>query len=207
MDWESAVSGFSLAMDAFAVSVCMGACIPGRFGRASLRMGGACGLFQFLMPLGGWAAGEWSAGLMAALDHWLAFGLLAFVGGGMIRSALGPSNPCEGDATASPRALFSLALATSIDAFVVGAGFALVKKPVLDLALLAGVFTALTCVLGVCIGRFVGCRFGRRVELLGGVLLILIGLNILLSHLMDHGGLEGTMPVLSANGAAMVRKN
>ncbi len=205
LDWESAVSGFSLAMDAFAVSVCMGACIPGRFGRASLRMGGACGLFQFLMPLGGWAAGEWSAGLMAALDHWLAFGLLAFVGGGMIRSALGPSNhPCEGDATASPRALFSLALATSIDAFVVGAGFALVKKPVLDLALLAGVFTALTCVLGVCIGRFVGCRFGRRVELIGGVLLILIGLNILLTHLMDHGGLEW---VFSANGApVMTRK-
>ena len=199
MDWESAVSGFSLAMDAFAVSVCMGACIPGRFGRASLRMGGACGLFQFLMPLGGWAAGEWSAGLMAALDHWL-----AFVGGGMIRSALGPSNPCEGDATASPRALFSLALATSIDAFVVGAGFALVNKPVLTLALLAGVFTALTCVLGIYIGRFVGCRFGRRVELIGGVLLILIGLNILLTHLMDHGGLEW---VFSANGApVMTRK-
>jgi UPF0059 membrane protein plu2701 len=122
----------------------------------------------------------------------------------MIRSALGPSNPCEGDATASPRALFSLALATSIDAFVVGAGFALVKKPVLDLALLAGVFTALTCVLGVCIGRFVGCRFGRRVELIGGVLLILIGLNILLTHLMDYGGLEG---VFSENGApVMTRK-
>ena len=81
------------------------------------------------------------------------------------------------------------------------------NKPVLNLALLAGFFTALTCGLGIYIGRFVGCRFGRRVELLGGVLLILIGLNILLSHLMDHGGLEGTMPVLSANGAAMVRKN
>ena len=207
LDWESAVSGFSLALDAFAVSVCMGACIPGRFGRASLRMGGACGLFQFLMPLGGWVAGEWSAGLMTALDHWLAFGLLAFVGGGMIRSALGPSNLCDGDATASPGALFSLALATSIDAFVVGAGFALVNKPVLTLALLAGVFTALTCVLGIYIGRFVGCRFGRRVELIGGVLLILIGLNILLTHLLDHGGLEGAMSVLFANGApVMTRK-
>jgi len=170
-------------------------------------MGGACGLFQFLMPLGGWAAGEWSAGLMTALDHWLAFGLLAFVGGGMIRSALGSSNLCEGDATASPGALFSLALATSIDAFVVGAGFALVNKPVLTLALLAGVFTALTCALGIYIGRFVGCRFGRRVELIGGVLLILIGLDILLSHLLDHGGLERVMPVSSENGApAMVRK-
>lgn len=81
MDWESAVSGVSLAMDAFAVSVCMGACIPNGLGRASLRMGAACGLFQFFMPLGGWMMGGWSARLMAALDHWLAFGLLAFVGG------------------------------------------------------------------------------------------------------------------------------
>ena len=80
------------------------------------------------------------------------------------------------------------------------------NKPVLNLALLAGVFTALTCALGIYIGRFVGCRFGRRVELIGGVLLILIGLDILLSHLLDHGGLERVMPVLFANGTAIVRK-
>ena len=190
MDWESAVSGISLAMDAFAVSVCMGSCIPSRLGRASLRMGLACGLFQFFMPLGGWMAGGWSAGLMAALDHWLAFGLLTFVGAGMIRNAFAPVEPCEGDATASFGTLFSLALATSIDAFVVGAGFALVQKPVLPLALLAGAFTALACAVGIHMGRFVGYRFGKRVELLGGALLVLIGLNILVSHLLDHGGLE-----------------
>lgn len=204
MDWESAVSGISLAMDAFAVSVCMGSCIPGRFGRASLRMGLACGLFQFFMPLGGWVTGGWSAGLMAALDHWLAFGLLAFVGGGMIRSAFAPAEPCGGDATASFGTLFSLALATSIDAFVVGAGFALVQKPVLPLALLAGAFTSLTCIVGIHLGRFVGCRFGKRVELLGGVLLMLIGLNILVSHLLDHGGLE-RWGRKSASGGSPVR--
>ena len=201
MDWESAVSGVSLAMDAFAVSVCMGACIPNEMGRASLRMGAACGLFQFFMPLGGWMMGGWSARLMAALDHWLAFGLLAFVGGGMIRSAFAPPEPCEGDATASAKALLSLALATSIDAFVVGAGFALVNKPVLPLALLAGAFTALACAAGIHLGRFVGCRFGKRVELIGGLLLILIGLNILVSHLLDHGGLERLGRKASAGGA------
>lgn len=201
MDWESAVSGVSLAMDAFAVSVCMGACIPNGLGRASLRMGAACGLFQFFMPLGGWMMGGWSARLMAALDHWLAFGLLAFVGGGMIRSAFAPPEPCEGDATASAKALISLALATSIDAFVVGAGFALVNKPVLPLALLAGAFTALACAAGIHLGRFVGCRFGKRVELIGGLLLILIGLNILVSHLLDHGGLERLGRKASAGGA------
>lgn len=145
--------------------------------------------------------GGWSARLMAALDHWLAFGLLAFVGGGMIRSAFAPPEPCEGDATASAKALLSLALATSIDAFVVGAGFALVNKPVLPLALLAGAFTALACAAGIHLGRFVGCRFGKRVELIGGLLLILIGLNILVSHLLDHGGLERLGRKASAGGA------
>ncbi len=164
-------------------------------------MGAACGLFQFFMPLGGWMMGGWSARLMAALDHWLAFGLLAFVGGGMIRSAFAPPEPCEGDATASAKALLSLALATSIDAFVVGAGFALVNKPVLPLALLAGAFTALACAAGIHLGRFVGCRFGKRVELIGGLLLILIGLNILVSHLLDHGGLERLGRKASAGGA------
>lgn len=134
--------------------------------------------------------GGWSAKLMAALDHWLAFGLLTYVGGGMIRSSFVPPEPCAGDATASFGALLSLALATSIDAFVVGAGFALVNKPIFPMALLAGAFTALTCAAGIHLGRFVGGRFGKRVELLGGLLLLLIGLNILISHLLDHGGLE-----------------
>lgn len=203
MDWESAISGVSLAMDAFAVSVCMGSCIFDRLRRASLRMGAACGLFQFLMPLGGWTMGEWSARLMTSLDHWLAFGLLAVVGGGMVRSSFRPPEPCDGDVTASLGALFSLALATSVDAFVVGAGFALVDKPVLPLALLAGGITALACVAGIYFGRLVGCRFGKRVELLGGTLLILIGLNILFTHLLDHGGLEWLRETATQNPPAV----
>ena len=103
----------------------------------------------------------------------------------MIRSSFAPLEPCAGDVTASFGTLLSLALATSIDAFVVGAGFALVNKPVFPLAILAGAFTALLCAAGIYLGRFVGCRFGKRVELLGGMLLILIGLNILVSHLLD----------------------
>ena len=204
MSWAAVVSGCSLAMDAFAMSICVGACTVGSPWRPASRLGLACGTFQFFMPLLGWKLGMASARWFSFWDHWLAFGLLAFVGGGMVCDFLrGGEEECR-DVTRSLRLLLTVALATSIDAFVVGAGFALVKKPVLDLALLAGVFTALTCVLGVCIGRFVGCRFGRRVELIGGVLLILIGLNILLTHLVDHGGLEW---VFSANGApVMTRK-
>lgn len=181
----------------------MGACIFDRLRRVSLRMGIACGLFQFLMPLGGWTMGGWSARLMTSLDHWLAFGLLAVVGGGMVRSSFRPPEPCGEDAAASLGALFSLALATSVDAFVVGAGFALVDKPVLPLALLAGGVTALACVAGIHFGRLVGCRFGKRVELLGGTLLILIGLNILITHLLDHGGLEWLRETATKNPPAV----
>ena len=85
--------------------------------------------------------------------------------------------------------LLSVALATSIDALVVGAGFALAGLPVMELAIIAGVVTALACAVGVYLGRIAGARFGKKMELLGGALLILIGLEVLVSHLMDHGGM------------------
>ena len=206
MDWESVASGASLAMDAFAVSLCIGASISDRLGNAALRMGMACGLFQFFMPMAGWIAGGCSARLMAAMDHWVAFGLLGFVGGGMIRSAFVPSEFCEGDALISLRSLLSLALATSIDAFVVGAGFALIQKPVFPLSLFAGAFTFLACSIGIYLGRVVGNRFSKRVELLGGVLLILIGLNILISHLLDHGGLNWMKRTASADARPVLER-
>ena len=121
----------------------------------------------------------------------------------MVRSSFRPPEPCGEDAAASLGALFSLALATSVDAFVVGAGFALVDKPVLPLALLAGGVTALACVAGIHFGRLVGCRFGKRVELLDGTLLILIGLNILITHLLDHGGLEWLRETATKNPPAV----
>lgn len=151
--------------------------------------------------------GGWSAKLITALDHWLAFCLLAFVGGGMIRDAFAPSEFCQKDATVAIGSLLSMALATSIDALVVGASFALVGKNVLPMALFSGIFTALVCAIGIYLGRFVGCRFGQRLELLGGVLLLLIGLNILISHLMDHGCLQCLNPKsLVSNGHFSVPK-
>ena len=120
-------------------------------------------------------------------DHWLAFGLLAFVGGNMVRGYFMEEEKNVSGVAERLGLLLSVALATSIDALVVGAGFALAGLPVMELAVIAGVVTAAACAAGVYLGRFAGAHFGKRMELLGGVLLILIGLEVLVSHLMDHG--------------------
>ena len=195
MSWESTLSGCSLAMDAFAASLCIGASLPGRArGRAPgamWRLGLACGAFQFFMPLLGQLLGELSTRWFPAVDHWLAFGLLAFVGGNMVRGYFRDGETEISGAADSLLLLLSLALATSIDALVVGASFALAGLPVVELAVTAGAATALACAAGVWLGRFAGVRLGRRMELLGGLLLIAIGLEVLVSHLMDHGALAG----------------
>ena len=180
---ESVLSALSLSMDAFAVALCMGASVAGAGRGTGLRMGAACGAFQFFMPIIGWFLGAYCLDYIASVDHWVAFGLLALVGGNMVRGSFAPPEECgTKDPTLSPTLLY-LALATSIDALAVGASFAMIQRPVLLLALVAGVSTAVLCFGGVQAGRVAGNRLGKRVELAGGVLLCLIGLNILRSHL------------------------
>jgi putative Mn2+ efflux pump MntP len=150
-------------------------------------MGLACGIFQFLMPILGWLVGAYCAASVASFDHWIAFGLLAFVGGNMIRGSFAPLDeqpPAENaaDPTHSMTLLY-VALATSIDALAVGASFALLQKPVLPLSICAGIITALLCFSGVLAGRMAGRFLGKRVELAGGLILCLIGLDILRTHL------------------------
>ncbi|MDR3331342.1 MAG: manganese efflux pump MntP family protein [Synergistaceae bacterium] len=180
---DSLLSATSLAMDAFAVSICIGAGIRGAWLQTALRMGGTCGLFQFVMPMLGWFAGVYTVNFMAAFDHWVAFGLLALVGGNMIRGALGPDDGCRSEDPTKSIALLYLSLATSIDALAVGASFALTDRPVLPLALCAGVITLALCFIGVRFGRQMGEKLGKKVELIGGLVLILIGLGILREHL------------------------
>ncbi|MDR1874455.1 MAG: manganese efflux pump MntP family protein [Synergistaceae bacterium] len=180
---ESVLSAVSLSVDAFAVALCIGACVIGATVGTAFRMGLACGVFQFFMPIAGWIPGAYCAASIASVDHWIAFGLLAFVGGNMIRSSFSAPGKCDStDPTRSMKLLY-LALATSIDALAVGASFALVQKPVLLLSGCAGFVTALLCFGGVQVGRLAGQLLGRRVELAGGLLLCLIGLNILRVHL------------------------
>lgn len=173
----------SLAMDAFAVSVSTGIAMPGFGPRQAARIGLWCGAFQFFMPLIGYFLGSSVSVYIEAVDHWIAFGLLALIGGNMIREALFGGGE-EAIADLSVRRLFLLALATSIDALAVGVTMVFMDVPVLLSAAVIGVVAFVLAMLGGLLGRRLGQLFQRRATLLGGVVLVFIGTKILLEHLL-----------------------
>ena len=169
-------------MDAFAVSICKGLSVGKIRPHHALIVGGWFGLFQALMPVLGYVLGVRFQNLIASVDHWIAFVLLAVIGGNMIREALGGED--EGaDDDFGPRAMVLLAVATSIDALAVGITFAFLEVSILPAAGLIGVTTFVISAAGIYIGAFFGSRFQKWAELAGGIILILIGLKILLEHL------------------------
>ena len=173
----------SMAMDAFAV--CLGAGTrPTTNGlRPTFRLAFHFGLFQFLMPVVGWFAGTTILRYIAAYDHWIAFGLLAFVGVRMIRSGF---NGTEEDQDTDPSrgwTLVLLSIAVSIDALAVGLSLGLIGVTIWYPAVVIGVVTGLVAWLGLRLGNKLGEKFGKRMEIAGGVILILIGVRILLAHL------------------------
>lgn len=174
----------SLAMDAFAVSVSTGIAVPGFGPKEAGRIGAWCGFFQFAMPLVGWFLGSSVKTYIEAADHWIAFGLLALIGGSMIHQAL--SGEAEEAVTdLSIRRLFFLALATSIDALAVGVTLAFDNSVNILLSAAAiGVVAFLMAMLGGLLGRKLGQLFQRRATLLGGLVLVGIGLKILAEHLL-----------------------
>jgi putative Mn2+ efflux pump MntP len=173
-----------MAMDAFAVSLGIGTSRRASTPRPIFRLSFHFGLFQFLMPILGWLAGSSIADLISAFDHWIALALLAFVGGRMIRSGLGsdgtpsPHDPSRGST------LVMLSIATSIDAFAIGLSLAMLHVAILYPSLVIGVVTAGLSLTGLLIGHKLGEIFGKRMEVLGGAILIGIGLHVLISHLM-----------------------
>lgn len=175
---------FALAMDAFAVALCAGLALPQLTGRHLFRLGFHFGLFQALMPIIGWLAGLTIRAWIVSYDHWIAFGLLAFVGGKMLWEALiiADEERHGGDPTRG-LTMVTLALATSIDALAVGLTLATLQISIWLPALVIGLVAGAITLLGMLIGKRVGCRWGTRVEVLGGLLLIGIGLRILLEHL------------------------
>jgi putative Mn2+ efflux pump MntP len=193
-EFEIFLSAASLAMDAFAASMGIGACLPvtAKVVGPAFRMAAACGAFQFFMPLGGAFLGSRFLALIADYDHWVAFSLLAIVGVNMIReSRSSDATVCPSKDRTTGIALLTLALATSIDALAVGISFTALGASVMTLAVEAGVVTSFLCAAGVVLGfraasgvsGAIGERAGSCVELLGGVVLCCIGLNILRVHL------------------------
>lgn len=182
MDYFSIlVIAVGLAMDAFAVSVACGVTIKQMGLRQTLTIAASFALFQALMPIVGWLAGLGFRDYIAAYDHWIAFGLLAGIGFKMIYEAGRLEEDEEIDAMSGGRLLL-LSLATSIDALAVGLSFSLLNITILTPALIIGFVTGGLSHGGIILGRKVGHLFEGKIEIIGGIILILIGLKILLEH-------------------------
>ena len=183
--FELILLAIGLSMDAFAVSICKGLAMPEAKPRSLLIVGAWFGGFQALMPLLGWLLGSRFAYAISAFDHWIAFVLLAAIGGNMIREALRRDEAEDEalDPNLGVRTMFLLAVATSIDALAVGVTFAFLSVRILPAVCLIGLTTFLISGLGVKLGNLFGARYKSRAELAGGIILVLLGVKILLEHL------------------------
>ncbi len=179
---ELFILAVGLSMDAFAVAVCKGLALKKTDPRHMVLVGLWFGGFQALMPVLGYLVGVQFKEAITAIDHWIAFGLLAVIGGNMVREALSGQEEKE-DASLSPKNMLLLALATSIDALAVGVGFAFLDVNIGAAAGFIGAVTFLLSGAGVKVGSVFGARYKSRAELAGGVILILLGTKILLEHL------------------------
>lgn len=183
--WTIFLIAVGLAMDCFAVSLGVGTAGTATGRRPTFRLFFHFGLFQGGMTLLGWLAGKTVVGYIASIDHWVAFGLLAFVGVRMIRGGLSK----EADEPAIPdpsrgMTLVMLSVATSIDALAVGLSLALLEVNVFWSALLIGLVSSALSLVGLNLGNQLGTRFGKTMEVIGGVILIGIGLRVVITHLL-----------------------
>jgi putative Mn2+ efflux pump MntP len=180
---EVLLIAIGLAMDAFAVSLGVGTTRFADSARSRFRLAWHFGLFQALMPTLGWLVGTTVARFIAPFDHWIALILLSFVGVRMIRSGLSkeveshPTDPSRGGT------LVMLSVATSIDAFAVGLSLAMLNVSIAYPAVVIGVVTAGLSMVGLLLGNRLGKTFGKRMEIVGGIILIAIGIRIVVSHL------------------------
>jgi manganese efflux pump family protein len=181
----------ALAMDAFAVSVASGICIADLKLKHALRASLSFGLFQFAMPVIGWLLGSTFSSYIRRFDHWIAFALLGFVGGKMIKESFEAKDAasCSDDEKARAdirdfRTLMLLSVATSIDALAVGLYYSVLGAPILAPAAIIGVVTFALCLVGTEFGKRIGSRFERWATLAGGIALVGIGLKILVEHLL-----------------------
>ena len=179
--------GIGLSMDAFAVAVCRGLAMKKINYKHALIIALFFGGFQALMPFVGWALGRQFERYIESVDHWIAFGLLVFIGGKMlldvIRGKEESEEACTEEECLHIKQLFLMAVATSIDALAVGVSFAFLSVHIGKAISIIGCTTFVLSVLGVIIGNNFGNKFQNKATVAGGVILILIGLKILLEHL------------------------
>ena len=183
LNWLSILGlSLGLAMDAFAVSISAG--LKGKLSSMqTIRLSSAFGFFQFAMPMGGWFLGRQVSGFVGAFDHWIAFGLLLFVGSKMLwETRYGGQIENSADPTGGAMLLL-LSLATSIDALSVGLSLAFLRVSILVPSIIIGIVTFILSAIGAGFGSRIGRKWGIWAEVVGGCTLILIGARILFSHL------------------------
>lgn len=181
---ELFILAVGLSMDAFAVAVCKGLSLKRVTAKNAAWVGLWFGAFQALMPLIGFLLGTQFKDSITAVDHWIAFVLLGLIGANMIREAVSGDEDCVCD-DLSARAMFPLAVATSIDALAIGVTLAFINVDNIAAAVgFIGVITFLISAFGVKIGNIFGAKYKSKAELVGGVILIILGIKILIEHLM-----------------------
>lgn len=192
---ELFVLAIGLSMDAFAVSICKGLETKKIAIKQMMLAGLWFGGFQALMPAIGYFLGQAFAEAIKKYDHWVAFVLLVFIGGNMIREAFADENEgednadkngneiCNGKNCFGVKTMFVMAVATSIDALAVGVTFAFLKVNIIAAVSFIGVITFIFSFAGVKIGNIFGAKYEKKAQMVGGIILILIGLKILLEHL------------------------
>jgi manganese efflux pump family protein len=172
-----------LAMDAFAVSIAKGMAISRQRRKFALLLGGFFGGFQMLMPAIGWLVGLSFKDMIMGVDHWIAFSLLAFIGAKMIYDST-KKDSNKKDESLRLHSILILAIATSIDALMVGLSFAFLNTSILEPILVIGLITFMLSVTGFFFGCGLGRVFGNKIKIVGGLILIAIGLRILLEHIL-----------------------
>ena len=178
--WELFVIAVGLSMDAFAVSVCKGLSVGKAKKKHMLTTGLYFGGFQALMPLIGYLLGSRFQSMITSIDHWIAFFLLGLIGLNMIRESRGESEAL--DDSFSVKTMLPLAVATSIDALAVGITFAFLQVQIGPAVCFIGCITFILSAVGIRLGGTFGARYRSRAELIGGLVLILMGFKILFEH-------------------------
>ena len=182
MFFELLLIAFGLGMDSFSVSICKGLAMKQIEIKKVIKIALVFGLFQGIMPKIGLFLGKTFSSLIINIDHWIAFILLGVIGINMIKEAFSDEEENVDDKV-DLKTLCVLGLATSIDALIIGITFSLMN---VNIFLAASIITGITffmCIIGVKLGNILGCKFGKKAEILGGVILILMGTKILLEHL------------------------
>ena len=182
--FELLLLAVGVSMDAFAVSICKGLAMNRADAKSMCIVGGWFGGFQALMPTIGFFLGTLFASAIEAVDHWVAFGLLAIIGVNMLKEAFSKGEEEQVEADLSVKTMFVMAVATSIDALAVGISLAMAGNVNIFAAVIfIGITTFAFSAAGVKIGSVFGSKFEKKAQMAGGIILVLLGLNILLEHL------------------------